>query len=280
MSKITLALRQDVRVQAEKFLAEHGFTKPPLSPEEALAARKLEVSQLSLDDLLVKANLSPKEQGKIQAVLDIEDKAITFRSGLPMQKRNWGSLHEVGHEFLPWHRELLYCCPLLWLPVHIQEQLEAEADIFAAEAFFFGIQFMQFANEGEFGLATGKELADKIYKTSYHATFMHLVEGSKIPCCLLVWRPVEESSELIVPSNLKLHYYVPSQGFRLHFVPNQIADDEVVIKLFNDPSFEIVKHEMQLELENGSHFVAQAESFCNSYNVFTLVFKPEPRKLK
>ncbi|GAI33010.1 unnamed protein product, partial [marine sediment metagenome] len=68
MSKITSATRQDVRSQAERFLAEHDFTTPPLAPDEALVARKLEVAQLSLDDLLVKANLSQEEQGKVQAV--------------------------------------------------------------------------------------------------------------------------------------------------------------------------------------------------------------------
>ena len=111
MSRITEADRQAVRVQAERFLSEHGFSNPPLSPEEALQARKLEVTQLSLDDLLIETNLSDKGRAGIHAMLDVREKAVTFRKNLPAQKRSWGSLHEVGHEFLPWHREFLYCCP-------------------------------------------------------------------------------------------------------------------------------------------------------------------------
>ena len=61
---------------------------------------------------------------------------------------------------MPWHRELFYFCPLLWLPIDIQNQFEAEADIFAAEAFFFGTKFDDYAKKGEFGLNTAKMLAD------------------------------------------------------------------------------------------------------------------------
>ncbi len=39
--------------------------------------------------------------------------------------------------FLGVPRELLYYCPLISLPFHIQDQFELEADIFAAEAFFW-----------------------------------------------------------------------------------------------------------------------------------------------
>jgi len=274
MARITDKMRQDVQTQAEQFLAENGFIKPPLSPEEALSARKLEVTQLSLDDFLVKANLRSEEQVKIQAVLDIEKRAITFKGGLPLPKRNWGSLHEIGHEYLPWHREVLYYCPLLWLPISIQKQMEAEADVFAAESLFFGSKFSKLVNDGEFGLATAKELADDVYNTSYHATFMRLAESSEIPCCLLVWRPIEKPETLSISNNLRLHYYTPSKNFRIHFPPNQDADDEVILGLYEDSSPGIIKHTLQLETKDGKKLVAQAESFSNSYNVFTLVTNP------
>lgn len=271
MPRISAAARQSVRSEAERFLAEYGFVSPPLPPDQALAARRLEVTPLSLDDLLVKANLPPHEEAKIQAVLDINERAIVFRTGLPIQKQNWGKLHEIGHEFLPWHRQLLYYCPLLWLPAHVQDQLEAEADMFAAEAFFFGSRFAKLAPEGEFGLHTAKQLADQVYGTSYHATVMHYVEESSIPCCLLVWRLVEDGISLQLHHQLRLGYYIPSTAFCGHIQPGMVTEDQELLGLLNDAPTEVLKHEVQLNLGQGDFKVVRAESFGNSYNVFTLI---------
>ena len=275
MPRMTDLDRQTVRKQAERFLAEYGFTVPPLPPDDALAARRLEVTPLSLDDLLIKANLPSAEQMKIQAMLDINERSITFRNGLPAQKQSWGKLHEVGHEFLPWHRELFYFCPLLWLPIDIQNQFEAEADIFAAEAFFFGTKFDDYAKKGEFGLNTAKMLADDIYGTSYHATFTHFVEQSNVPCCLVVWSPIKPIDEGIRQTQLKLHYYIPSRSFKRHIATGVTIEDKDLLELLTDPSFEAVNHKISVSTNNKNPQLLNAESFSNSYNVFTLIYEPK-----
>ena len=107
MNKVMVSSKLSIRRHAERFLAECGFSGPPLPIAEALAARKLKVAQLSLDDLLIKANLPPTDSRRIQAMLDVRNRAIHFKSDLPNQKRRWGALHEVGHEFIPWQREFV-----------------------------------------------------------------------------------------------------------------------------------------------------------------------------
>lgn len=281
MARITNSDRLSIRSEAERFLSMHGFSAPPLPPDQALAARNLEVVQLSLDDLLVKAHLPSEDHESIQAMLDAQARAVAFRDGLPAPKRKWGSLHEVAHEFLPWQRELLYCCPLLWLPRDIQKQFEAEADVFAAEAFFFGEHFHKQAFAGDLGLATAIELATGVYETSLHATFAHYAEESPLPRCLLVWRPKGENGVLQSSRELALHYYVKSKDFRGHVGPGQIADPEgVVTKLFTDSSLGIVDHEMVLADKSGRDYVTRAESFSNSYNVFTLISQPARRSVQ
>lgn len=281
MSRITAAMRSDVRAQAAKFLAEHGFSNPPLPPSEALEARKLQVTQFSLDDLLFKLNLPPEDHKKIQAMINTRERAVTFRSGLPIQQRNWGSIHEIAHEFLPWQRETIYYCPLLMLPANLQEEFEAEADVFAAEAFFFGEKFLQQVAKRDWGLAAAAELADDTFETSFHATFRHYVENSEKPCCLLVWRPSNQATDLWTPSSMSLHYYIPSPSFNGHIDPGQVADPEdVIAKVFNEPQPDkVVKHQMQFKAKTGEELVADAESFSNSYAVFTLINRPQPRKL-
>ena len=274
-ARITNSDRLSIRSEAERFLATHGFSAPPLSPEEALSARNLTIAQLSLDDLLVKAHLPPEDCQGIQAMLDTEARAVAFRRGLPSKKKDWGSLHEVAHEFLPWQRELLYCCPLLWLPPNVQKQLEAEADVFAAEAFFFGQRFHREAFAGDLGLNTAIELATSVYRTSLHSTFAHYVEESPVPRCLLVWKRRSERLSLPPLRELTLHYYVKSKGFRGHVVPGQLADpDEALAKLLTNPSLGVINHEMVLAGQAGQDYIAQAESVSNSYNVFTLISQP------
>ena len=278
MGTITSSDRHSIRSQAERFLETHGFFTPPLAPDQALAAQNLEVAQLSLDVLLVKANLPPEDHQDVQAMLDAQERSVAFKLGLHPSKKNWGSLHEVGHEFLPWQRELLYCCPLLWLPANVQKQLEAEADVFAAEAFFFGEQFNERAFEGDMGLSAGIELANNVYGTSLHSTFAHYVEESPLPQCLLVWKPRGENGRRRPSRELTLRYYVKSKSFRGHINPGQIADpDGVVARLFADSTMGITEHELIFADAAGRDLLAKAESFSNSYTVFTLISQPVHR---
>ena len=281
MARILTSDRLSIRAEADRFLITHGFSTPPLSPDEALEARNLEVAQLSLDDLLVSANLPPEDHQSIQAMLDAQERMVVFRSGLPSQKKNWGSLHEVAHEFLPWQRELLYCCPLLSLPTNVQRQLEAEADVFAAEAFFFGQQFHKQAFAGDLGLTSAIELATSVYGTSFHSTFAHYVEESPVPLCLLVWKPGSKNGFLPPCGELALHYYVKSKDFHWHVAPGQVADpDEVVTKTFTDSILGVVNHELIIADGSGHRYSAQAESFSNSYNVFTLISQPTRKSVQ
>ena len=275
MARILNSDRLSIRSEAERFLATHGFSTPPLPPDQALAARNLEVLQLSLDDLLVKVNLPHEDHESIQAMLDAEERAVVFRSGLPSQKKKWGSLHEVAHEFLPWQRELLYCCPLLLLPANVQKQFEAEADIFAAEAFFFGQQFHKQAFTGDLSLTSAIELATSVYGTSLHSTFAHYVEESPLPRCLLVWKPKSENGSSRPCEEFALHYYVKSKSFNWRVGPGQIADpDGVVLKLFTNSTLGVIKHQVILADGLGQDHQVQAESFSNSYTVFTLISEP------
>ena len=211
-------------------------------------------------------------------MLDAENRMVSFRTGLPSKKKDWGSLHEIAHEFIDWQRELLYYCPLLLLDVGVQRQFEAEADLFAAEAFFFGDRFNKHAAEGDFGLNTALEMANNLYQTSIHATFAHYAWTNQRPCCLLIWKPGKGNEKLWAPGDLIIQYYVASESFQAYVDPGQAADpDEAVVELFTSPTLNgVVEHEMIFESRLGKKYVAQAESFSNSYKVFTLIFDLTP----
>ncbi len=278
MSRSETSNQSPIRIEAQRFLDTHGFSVPPLTAEQALEARNLVVTQLSLDDLLSEVNLPAEAHRNIQAMLDTGTRSVAFKEGLHMQKRNWGALHEVGHDFIPWQRDTLYRCPLLWLPHHVQRVFEAEADQFAAETFFFGEQFHKVAFAGDFGLSNARYLATDIYQTSLHATFAHYAKESPLPHCLLIWRPKLQDKASGASTEVELHYYIKSGSFRGHIDPGQIVDpDHAVTKVFEDPESAVVCHELALVNECGRQYVSKAESFSNSYNVFTLCTQPTPK---
>ena len=80
---------------------------------------------------------------------------------------------------------------------------------------------------------------------------------------------------------LVLHYYVKSKDFHGHVDPGQVADpDEVATKMFTDSILGVIKHELILADGSGQRYVAQAESFSNSYNVFTLISQPTRKSVQ
>ena len=137
----------------------------------------------------------------------------------------------------------------------------------------------QQAYSGQLSLSTAIELAAKVYGTSFHATFAHYVQESPLPRCLLVWTPKGRNGSTGISVGLTLHYYLKSRSFLGHIEPGQIADpDEAVSKVFTAPSVGVTKHEMVFLTETGEESVADAESFSNSYNVFTLISQPVRRR--
>ena len=110
---------------------------------------------------------------------------------------------------------------------------EAEADLFAAEAFFFGQKFHEQAFSGDVGLASAIELATSVYGTSLHSTFAHYVEESPLPLCLLVWKTENRNGSTQPCGKSALHYFCEVKGIPDMYVDAEnISDpDEVVSQI-------------------------------------------------
>lgn len=81
-------------------------------------------------------------------------------------------------------------------------------------------------------------------------------------------------------AEFKVHYFVKSKDFRCFVDQNRIEDpEEAVVKVFSAPSQGVVSHDLVLGEQSGQFRVAPAESFSNSYNVFTLLSPPEARSI-
>ena len=69
-----------------------------------------------------------------------------------------------------------------------------------------------------------------------------------------------------------------SRSFHFYIDPDKVVDaDRAASRVLTDPELDVVSHEMLLVNEAGRQCAASAESFSNSYNVFTLLSQPDDR---
>ena len=114
-----------------------------------------------------------------------------------------------------------------------------------------------------------------------HSTFTHYVEESPVPLCLLVWKSESKNGSLRPCRDPALHYFVKSKGFHWYVDSDQISDpDDVVTTLLADSTLGVIKHEIILTDGLGQNYLTQAESFSNSYTVFTLISQPTRKSIQ
>ena len=171
---------------------------------------------------------------------------------------------------MPWHRQLR--C----LVNDIQNQFEAEADIFAAEAFFFGTKFDDYAKKGEFGLNTAKMLADE-YRWNRISRNIH-------PFCRTKQRSLLFVVWSLLSNRLMKEFARHNSSYTIIFLPGVLnehiatgvtIEDKDLLELLTDPSFEAVNHKISVSTNNKNPQLLNAESFSNSYNVFTRIYEPK-----
>lgn len=276
--KLSAEDKRAIRREAVNFLKQAGFRDPPLIPSLALSARQLSLFAGDLEEVLANHDLDPEAVSQVDALLQVREKLIALRRSLTPAQQKWGCIHEAAHDYLLWHKDLLYFCSILRLPPDVRSKLEAEADSFTAEAFFFGDRFTKEVRDFDFGLAGPVELAGKHYLTSYYATFRRYVEENTLPCCLLVWQPKYGDAKSGGPESLVLKYYVKSPTYPRHIPPGQEASASSEIwQTFISDAGQIRAHEVVFKSGEKSRRVLRAESFSNSYTVFTLVWNDRHR---
>ena len=274
MRRATITL-PTIRSLAQDFLRELGICEPPLNADDCLALRELTIADQTLDELLqAEGRALLGIQGRLDAMLDLQERSVWLRSGLHPHKEKLGKIHEVGHDWLPWQSAVLHYCSILDLPVATQREWEREATTFAIECMFLGGLFSEEARECPFSLTTAIELAER-YVVSYEAAIRQYVETSQQACCLLVSQPIWPGGSLLrIPNNAteyEIRNYVSSRSFRGHIEPRQRFTSPEISRVFRSGvTTRIVEHE--LVVTSGSKdIVYQAESFTNSYRVFTLI---------
>ena len=119
-------LRQDIQAKVDRVLRELGYPEPPLRLDDVRELLKLDRSYFTGEsDGLLKATFSKlKRAGKqllmrpmlladairkfdLRALYLPDHRRILIDESIPKPKHRWLEAHEIGHDLLPWHHEML-----------------------------------------------------------------------------------------------------------------------------------------------------------------------------
>jgi hypothetical protein len=222
--------------------------------------------------------------GKVRAMLDRREREVYVHPAIQIEgRRNFQTLHEVGHDVLPWQSALAYADDEKRLSWSTKIKFEREANQAAAEFLFQRNVFTQMAADYAIGFAGVIELCDKI-GASIHAGTRRYAETHRAPVCALVLdqKPLRES-----PLAYRRHEAVHSAAWAEQFSPpstwpTSLQEDpyqfvaDVRRALICSP----LSGEWSYPDLGGTPVKLSYELFSNSYRTFALVWVPQREWLK
>lgn len=150
---------------------------------------------------------------KVLGALDREEKIIYIDPTLPSVKQNFIKLHEVGHDTIPWQKEIVYKDDEHTLSPHVKEQFEVEANYFASAGLFQLSRFEDEMNKLPLEIGSPMALAKK-FGGSNHAAIRRYAEISKKRCALIVLEDKEKKGNKF---SLDLRNSFQSKSFTKEF---------------------------------------------------------------
>lgn len=221
---------------------------------------------------------------KVKGIFDRSEKKIYIDVSLDknLGKKNFVTLHEVGHGALGWQSDMMLCLDDNdTLSPDTEEQFEEEANYFASNTLFQQDRFIAEAEKLKLGLSSVMELKRK-FGASVHATFRNYVLKSKNKCVLLVLTPIKNADWNEVQCEKRNLFY--SKSFMTDIgeleLPNQYGYKWNFIKDFKFRRF-TENGNIKLISKDGEELDCNYHFFNNTYNSFVFIFpKGEKNRAK
>lgn len=210
---------------------------------------------------------------KVLGILDFRRKEIYLDSTQNVNKNRFIKLHEVGHNILPWQREIYEHCidDRHTLSPETNDILESQANYLASSALFQVGIFDEEARKLPLSIKSPMYLAS-LFGASNHAAFRRYVEHSRKRCALIVFEQVLEKGSKII----KIRDYFQSASFTNYFgslswSPQIDSNFPFMLDVYQkrrykiDGTFACTIKDIGITKFN-YHF------FNNTYNMFVLLF--------
>lgn len=216
-----------------------------------------------------KIDLLEKAIKKIFGALDRKKRIIYVDPNLPILKRNFVELHEVGHDVITWQRKTFeFVEDHETLSPQTKIEFEAEANYFASASLFQLDRFEDFAQNLPLSIRASMHLSQK-FGASVHATLRRYVETSLKRCALIVLNKTDDYTGVL---QLRDYFQSPKMTKEFGNIPMpEIFDiswpfvqDFVTRRRFHTDGV------INIETEN-SDVDFDYHYFNNTYNVFILM---------
>lgn len=213
-----------------------------------------------------------KAVAKIRGVFDRTNRTIYLDQTLLPSRKNFVTLHEIGHGILPWQRKIhdVIEDDDDSLSLNTIEEFEAEANYFASLTLFQHDRFINELNKLSLGIESAMYLS-KLFGASIHATLRRYVECSNKRCALIVLKSKTSASS---NSKCSKRDFFSSKKFVKTFGPLNFPDEF-------DPTLDFVKHFLSRKrgIINGTLTIFTENGFAdfnyhffnNTYNAFVLL---------
>lgn len=222
--------------------------------------------------------------GKVRAMLDRREREVYVHPEIQIEsRRSFQTLHEVGHDILPWQAELAYADDDQRLSWATKIRFEQEANQAAAEFMFQRDLFTTMAAEYGIGFAAIVELSEQI-GASIHSATRRYAETHRAPVCALVFDQKPVSKEpLVYRRREAMHSPAWGEQFAPPNVwPTSLREDaypfvgDIRRARFLSP----VSGEWSQANLAGESVTLNYELFSNSYSTFALIWMPQREWLK
>ncbi len=246
---------------------------------ELIVREDIDISQIHENYLEKGSDILKRALSKVRGLLDRSRKTIYLDLSQMETRRSFVKLHEVGHDVLPWQKNIHTFLEDddTSLGEKTNEEFESEANFFASATLFQHDRFIDELNKYDLSINTSMQLA-KHFGASIHATLRRYVEFSKNRCALIVLENISPEGtipicflrdkfeskkflktfgELILPNEF---------GYKWNFVPLYYHRRKYKV----DATLTIIT--LNGEVDFNYHY------FCNGYNAFVFLFPHGEKK--
>jgi hypothetical protein len=282
-----LESQDEIRKACQRLLALAEAKDALPTPVEAIvSAANLEYGRddLFADETLLRAGEIGEKvrglRGKLNALLDRRERKVYLNPEIQLLgRRNFHALHEVGHHWLDWQRELVYADDQYTLSPWTRVTQEREAHVAAAELLFQGEFFDRVAAEYRIGMAEIVELS-QLFGASRHAAFRRFAERHRAPVAGIV---LDRSPRSISPLVFRRREAVSSAAWDERFGtlarwPRLLSIDahpflaEVARLALEEPPIRFTTPQSDID---GKPHELNGELISNSYNLLVLLWMPQ-----
>jgi hypothetical protein len=287
-----LESREAIRQACRRLLFRAGVKDElPTPVEKIVAAANLEFGSddLFADDTLLRAGEVGEKvkalRGKLNALLDRREQLVYLNPAIQLLgRRNFHALHEVGHHWLDWQRDLVYADDQYTLSLRTHVLQEREAHAAAADLLFQCELFDRVAAEYRIGMAEIVALS-QTFGASRHAAFRRFAEHHRAPVVGVV---LQRSPRSVSPLIFGREDAVASPAWCERFEaparwPKWLSVDaypflaEVARLGIEEPPIKFTTSFSDLD---GTQHELNGELISNHYNVLVLLWMPQRERLR